>query len=280
MNLNELIPETEVVAQPMPSTLSQYRIDQDSFVPYYVQIKEHLRQQIAQGDLPPGSSLMSEAELCAAFQVSRIVVRRALQELEHEGLIYRRRGKGSFVAEPKVHEQLVQRLTGFHQDMVEQGHVVLNRVLRQECVVAEGKIAQLLHLSPEEAVVVCERLRFVDNKAVNLSVSYVPYRLCPGLLDTDLTQRSLYSLLEACSGRSIIRGERTIEAILPPAAIAELLDIDAQLPVFRITNTCYLDDGTPIEHSVGYHRSDRTLFEVQLVRGNESTLPSSYTLIE
>lgn len=257
-----------------------YQIDQNSFVPYYAQIKEHLRRQIAQGDLPPGSLLMSEAELCAAFRVSRIVVRRALQELEHEGLIYRRRGKGSFVAEPKVHEQLVQRLTGFHQDMVEQGHTVYNRVLRQEYTVAEGKVAQLLRLSPEEGVIVCERLRFVDNKAVNLSVSYVPHRLCQALLDADLTHCSLYSLLEACSGHLISRGERTIEAILPSAAIAELLDIDAQLPVFRITNTCYLDDGTPIEHSVGYHRSDRTLFEVQLVRGSESSLPNSYRLIQ
>jgi GntR family transcriptional regulator len=263
----------------MTFSLSKYQLDHNSFVPYYAQIKEYLRAQIAQGNLAPGALLPSEAELCSAFDVSRIVVRRALQELEHEGLIYRRRGKGSFVAEPKVHEQLVQRLTGFYQDMVDQGHVVFNQVLRQEIAVVDSEIARSLQLSPDKAIIVCERLRLVNDKAVNLSVSYVPYDLCPDLLNADLTQRSLYAILEACCGRPITRGERTIEAILPSTIIAELLDIDPRLPVFKITNTCYLDNGTPIEHSVGYHRSDRTLFEVQLVRGPEHSLPSSYTLI-
>ncbi|MFO7632140.1 MAG: GntR family transcriptional regulator [Caldilinea sp.] len=263
----------------MTPSNSQLQIDHNSFVPYYAQIKDFLRTQIAQGDLPPGALLPSETELCAAFDVSRIVVRRALQELEHEGLIYRKRGKGSFVAEPKVHEQLVQRLTGFYQDMVDQGHVVFNRVLRQALDAVDGEISRWLQLPPDGEIVVCERLRLVDGKAVNLSVGYVPYRLCPDLPEADLTQCSLYALLEECCGRPITRGDRTIEAILPTATIAELLDIDPRSPVFKITNTCYLDDGTPIEHSVGYHRSDRTLFEVQLVRGAEHSLPSSYTLI-
>ena len=264
----------------MAPGISQQQLDHDSFVPYYVQIKEYLRQRIAQGDLPPGALLPSEAELCAAFDVSRIVARRALQELEYEGLIYRRRGKGSFVAEPKVHEQLVQRLTGFYQDMVDQGHKVLNRVLRLETVAADDDIGQRLQVPAEGTLIVCERLRLVDDKPVNYSVSYVPFALCAGLLDTDLTQRSLYAFLEACCGQPITHGQRAIEATLPTPHIAELLDIDADLPVFKITNTCYLQDGTPVEHSVGYHRSDRTLFEVQLVRNAERSLPGGYTLIE
>jgi GntR family transcriptional regulator len=263
----------------MPSPISQYQIDHGSFVPYYVQIKDYLLGQIAQGDLPPGALLPSETELCSAFDVSRIVVRRALQELEHEGLIYRRRGKGSFVAEPKVHEQLVQRLTGFYQDMVDQGHVVYNRVLRQELETVDSEIGRWLQLPLHGAIIVCERLRLVDDKAVNLSMSYVPRDLCPGLLTADLTQQSLYALLEETCRMPITRGERTIEAILPSSTVSELLEIDPRLPVFKITNTCYLENGTPIEHSVGYHRSDRTLFEVQLVRGAEHSLPSSHTLI-
>jgi GntR family transcriptional regulator len=262
----------------MTFSLAQLQIDHNSFVPYYVQIQEHLREQIAEGALPPGALLPSEAELCTAFDVSRIVVRRALQELEREGLIYRKRGKGSFVAEPKVHEELVQRLTGFYQDMVDQGHVVFNRVLRQELAAAGSEIGRWLLLPPDEIIIVCERLRLVDEKAVNLSFSYVPRDLCPDLVNTDLTQRSLYTLLEECCGQPITRGQRTIEAILPPPAISEQLEIDPKLPVFKITNTCYLGNGTPIEHSVGYLRSDRTLFEVQLVRGPERSLPSSHTL--
>ncbi|MEJ5247330.1 MAG: GntR family transcriptional regulator [Caldilinea sp.] len=263
----------------MSFTINNYQIDHNSFVPYYAQIAQYLREQIKIGNLPPGSLLPSETELCNAFKVSRIVARQALQELEYEGLIYRQRGKGTFVAEPKVHEQLVQRLTGFHQDMVDQGHRVSNKVLRQEIISADGEIGRRLRLSPNDEVIAIERLRLVDEKAINLSVSYVPYHLCPDLLGSDLTKSSLYAFLETCVGRRIARGQRTIEAILPSSSIAQLLEIDTKLPVFRITNICYLDDGTPIEYSIGYHRSDRTLFEVQLIRNSEQTLPAGYTLV-
>ncbi len=263
----------------MSFTINNYQIDHNSFVPYYAQIAQYLREQIKIGNLPPGSLLPSETELCNAFKVSRIVARQALQELEYEGLVYRQRGKGTFVAEPKVHEQLVQRLTGFHQDMVDQGHRVSNKVLRQEIISADGEIGRRLRLSPNDEVIAIERLRLVDEKAINFSVSYVPYHLCPDLLESDLTKSSLYAFLETCVGRRIARGQRTIEAILPSSSIAQLLEIDTKLPVFRITNICYLDDGTPIEYSIGYHRSDRTLFEVQLIRNSEQTLPAGYTLV-
>jgi GntR family transcriptional regulator len=248
-------------------------IDHQSWIPFYVQVKERLKEQIDSGALSPGSLLPSEAELCTLFGVSRIVIRRALQELEYEGRIYRRRGKGSFVAEPKVHEQLVQKLTGFYQDMLDQGHEVTNRVRRLELVAAGADVASALEVKNATAVVVCERLRLVDGKPVNFSESYVPYAVCPALLDADLRNQSLYAWIERACGQRIVRGRRTIEAILAPAHIAELLEIDAHLPVFKITSTCYLADGTPIEHSRGYHRSDRSLFEVVLLREPDPPAP-------
>src|SRR6188508_2533234 len=90
-------------------------------VPYYAQLQEILAEQIRQGTWPPGHLLPSEAELCARFGVSRTVVRQALSELVHEGLIVREQGKGSFVAQPKISEGLVQRLTGFYEDMAQRG---------------------------------------------------------------------------------------------------------------------------------------------------------------
>lgn len=268
-------------------------IDHDSFVPYYIQVKDQIRSQIDARVLEPGELLPSEAELCNIFGVSRTVVRQALQELEYEGLIYRRRGKGSFVAEPKVYEHLVQKLTGFHQDMVEQGHEVVNRVLRLERVPASAEVARFLELAPESQVIVVERLRLVDGKAINFSVSIVPFARCPQLLEADLTRQSLYAFLEQASGQRIMRGRRTIEAILPQQSIADLLETEVESPVFKITNTCYLADGTPIEHSRGYHRGDRSLFEVELLRVTDNeksertqdltqsdSLPNSHTLIE
>lgn len=259
------------------------RIDHSSFVPYYVQVKEQVTREIERGDWPPGSLLPSEAELCARFDVSRTVVRQAMQEMEFEGLIYRRRGKGSFVTDRKVHERLVQKLTGFYQDMIDQGHSVTNRVLRQTVAPAGSDIARPLGLEPTAEVVVIERLRLVNGNAINFSVSSVPYAICPSLLTADLVNQSLYAFIERACHQRIVRGRRTIEAILATDEIAQLLGVDADMPMFRITSICFLADGTPIEHARGYHRGDRSMFEVELLRDSEvpaAELPKGHTLVQ
>lgn len=241
-------------------------IDRNSFVPLYIQVKEHLRHQIGQGVWQPGEQMPSETELCNAYDISRTVIRRALLELQHEGLIYSQKGKGSFVAEPRVHEVLAQNLTGFYHDMTKQGHKVSSRVLRLESSEATDVLASILEVEPDDPLVLCERLRLVDGNAINVSISHVPRERCPELLGADLTSTSLYSYIERACGQRIVRGHRTIEAILPSEHIADLLGIARDVPVFRINTVCYLEDGTPIEYSSGYHRSDRTFFEVALLR--------------
>lgn len=265
-------------------------IDHDSLEPYYAQVLFRLRKGINEGVWKSGEILPSETELCDALGVSRTVVRRALQEMEYEGLIYKRQGKGSFVAERKLQERLIQRLTGFHQDMIEQGHSIANRILRQEIAPFDGEAAAALDVERGGEAVLLERVRMVDDLPVNLSISYVPRTRCPALLTADLTKGSLYAFIEQSCGQRIMRGRRTIEAMRPTAHLAHVLEIEQDLPVFKITNTCYLADGTPIEHSRGYHRSDRTLFQVELLRtevddsslsyARREALPQSHTLLD
>ncbi len=269
-------------------------IDRSSSLPYYAQLRDTLKGQIQSGAWAPGDLLPSESEMCVMYDVSRSVVRQALQALEQEGIIYRHRGKGSFVAEPKIHETLVQKLTGFHQDMMDQGHVVVNQVLRQEVVPANADVAKYLNVAQDSPVIICERLRFVDGKPVNLSISHVPYARCQELLHADLRNQSLYAVIERACGQRIMRGTRIIEATAPPEHVAELLGIDDDLPVFNLKTVCYLEDDTPIEYALGFHRSDRSRFKVELIRYaaaeepleegsghvEPETLPESFTLIE
>lgn len=121
-------------------------IRRDSPVRYYYQLEEFLKGQIENGTWEPGQKIPSGAELCEAFDVSRTVVRQALNELVHEGVLYRRRGKGTFVAEPKIRESLVQHLTGFYEDMVALGLKPSTRVLEQKVIPAPPKIADALGL--------------------------------------------------------------------------------------------------------------------------------------
>ncbi len=238
----------------------------DSPVPYYAQLKDILREQIDSGARPPGEQLPSEAELCAQYGVSRTVVRQALQELTHEGLVRRRKGKGSFVASRKISEQLVQKLTGFYQDMVEQGHRPTTRVLSKQIVPASPEVAGYLDLPVDTPLIEIVRLRSVQDMPIVLVTTYLPYALCPDLINEDLNNQSLYALLETRYQLSVARGRRTIQAVLADGQEAKLLEIAKGAPLFRLDSTSYLSDGRGVEYYIAYHRGDRSQFEVELIR--------------
>jgi GntR family transcriptional regulator len=241
-------------------------IDFDSHIPYYVQVKDILRTRIKDGTWATGDRLPSEAELCTMFEVSRTVVRQALQDLIHEGLIKRRKGKGSFVAAGKISEQLVQKLTGFYQDMVEQGLEPVTEVQQQHIVPASAEIAEQLKIQPGSSVIEIIRLRSVQQIPTVLVTTYVPYSLCPDLVNDDLNNQSLYHLLETRYHLYIARGRRKIQAMLADGQEAKLLQVNKGAPLFRLDSISFLSDGTPVEYYFAFHRGDRSQFEVELIR--------------
>ena len=247
------------------NTVSQ-RIDFGSPVPYYAQLLDLLRTSIRQGVWQPGDQLPGEHALCTKYGVSRTVVRQALGEMESDGLIIRRKGKGAFVAEPKIVESLAQRLTGFHQDMRERGHRPVSQVLFQGVIRAPVKIARHLEIPPETPIVHLRRLRFVQAEPIVLVSSYLPSSLCPGLEDVDFREQSLYAYLEQTCGTTIARGRRTIEAVAADAEEADLLQVPVGAPLILLDSVSYTEDNTPIEYYRASHRGDRSQFEVELVR--------------
>lgn len=249
-------------------------IDFDSPIPYYIQLMDSLRAEITQGAWAPGDRLPGELDLCAMHGVSRTVVRQALRELALEGLIYRRKGKGSFVSEPKISESLAQRLLGFYQDMVERGYIPFSKVLKLEILPAGKKVAEFLSLRPGTPIVELERLRFIrDESGVGeprvLVTSFLPYHLCPGIERFDFSDLSLYATLEQEYNLIIARGRRSIEATVADEREAELLQVEVESPLLRVRSISYDVGGKPIEYYQAIHRGDRSRFEVELVRIQE-----------
>ena len=241
-------------------------IDHNSPVPYYYQLEEWFREQLASGALQPGQQIPSEAELCQAFRVSRTVVRQALDDLVNEGLLYRRKGKGTFVAKPKIRESLVQKLTGFYQDMVDRGFTPVTHVLEQTVVPASKLLAERLSIPVGDQVIKIDRLRFINNEPLVFVTTYIPYTICPGLLHEDLTNQSLYAVLEEKYGLEIVRGRRTLEAVAASEQDAALLEISPGAPIVLLKSVSYLRDGRPVEYYEAKHRGDRSQFEVELIR--------------
>jgi GntR family transcriptional regulator len=242
------------------------RIDRSSYIPLYAQVRDAVRESIERGAAQPDDQLPSEPELCRLFDVSRTVVRQALVGLEYEGLVVRRKGRGTFVAQPKIGESLFQELTGFYQDMARRGQTPTSKVLTQQVIPSSAKVADALHLTPGAPVIHIDRVRLIADEPLVYVSTFLPQTLFPSLVTTDLTNRSLYAFLEEQYGTVIARGRRKITAVVAGEYEAKLLEVSPGAPLIVLDSISYLDNGTPIEYYHALHRGDRSVFEVELVR--------------
>jgi GntR family transcriptional regulator len=207
-----------------------------------------------------------DRKLCNLFGVSRTVVRQALKEMAYEGRIIREKGRGTFVAEPKLSSKsLVQSLDGFYQDMAERGLEPLTKVMEQGIVPATPKVAKFLKLEPMSPVIKIVRLRFIEEEPIVLVTSYLPFEICRELVNADLTRGSLYVFLEQECDLVIGRGRRRIDAISATEEEASLLNVEPGAPLLKIDSISYLDDGTAVEFFHGLFRGDRLRFEAEIV---------------
>jgi GntR family transcriptional regulator len=248
------------------------KINFESHVPYYIQLMEILKEKVQLGNWVPGDQIPGEQDLCEIYRVSRTVVRQALRELELEGVILRRKGKGTFISQPKISEGLVQKLTGFYQDMVERGLKPGTKVLHQNISPSTEKVARFLNIEPGEKVIDIQRLRFINEEPIQLVTTYLPFEICPALASVDLTNRSLYEFLENECGVFIAKGRRYIEAVLANETEAALLGIEHGAPLLMLDSISYSENGQPIEYYHAVHRGDRSRFEVELLRLRESNI--------
>lgn len=240
-------------------------VDKTRAVPIYSQIKEMVREKIEAGEWPPGALIPSERHFCDQFGISRMTVRQALGDLASEGLVVREKGKGTFVARPRLRQRLT-RLTGFSEDMQARGKRPGARVLRVETVPAKPPVSRALGILPQEPVVVVERLRLADDEPVALEVCHLHCDQMERLLSAPL-EGSLYGLLETLCAVHPRRAEQEIEASVPTPAEQDLLRLERGAPVLRNRRTTYDQDGRPFEYTESVYRGDRYTFYAELLNG-------------
>jgi len=250
------------MSQLLPDTLAD-AIDKETPIPYHYQLRELLRGEIVAGRWAVDERLPSERELCEAFGLSRTTVREAIDALVNEGLLRREKARGTFVAAPKILEGLLQRPTGFTDSMAEQGIPVQSQVLHMEIGTAPYVVAQELRIASQELVVVIDRLRSIFDEPILIVTSYLPQKLFPLLIHEDLTNASLYRLLQAKYGVTIAKAKRYMEAVAANEMEARLLRIPPGAPLMLIESTTYNDAEIPFEYFKARHRGDRTRFLVE-----------------
>lgn len=230
-------------------------LDRNSFVPLYAQIHQRLLEMINSGELVPGSPVPSERELSERYGVSRMTARQALRALRHDGLVYRERGLGTFVARRKV-DLHTRDLVGFTEDMRRRGLKPSTRLILLRREPASQITADELGIHRGDEVFHLERLRLADGAPMAYEANYISAALCPDLDKHDLEKESLYQIMEE-NGLRLQSAEEVLEAAAATRHEARHLGIKTGVPVLVVRRVVYSDTNQAIESVRTTYRADR-----------------------
>jgi GntR family transcriptional regulator len=225
--------------------------------PLYQQLYEILRAQIARRELKPGDTLPTEMELMAQYGAGRVTVRQALDLLVQDGLIYRERARGTFVAHPRVEHNLV-RIVSFTTDMQQRGFKAGTKILGSELIRANAELAEQLQVEQGAELARLERLRLADREPMSVEESFLVHCYCPGILKKhNYATYPLRDALERDFNLRLVRAKQTIRATAAPPTLARVLGIPQRAPLLHIERVSYTQDNVPLEFLRIWYRADR-----------------------
>jgi GntR family transcriptional regulator len=227
-----------------------------SHVPLHIQLADSIRNQIRCQELRPNDRLPSERELCAQYGISRITVRKAFSTLLQEGLVRSIVGKGTYVAEVPLHEDL-RPLSSFSDDLARRGMTYESQVLNATILPADDTAANRLQIPRGAEVVSLERLRLANDLPIAIQYAVLPHYLCPDLLRFNFTKSSLYEVLRSEYQLRLAKSDTTIEAALAQPKEAELLHLKRPAAVLISEQVTYLDTGSIIEITRSIFHAER-----------------------
>ncbi len=237
-------------------------LDKGSQTPLYLQLTKRLIEQIETGQLSTGDKLPSERELADALHVSRVTARMAIDILFEKGLVYREKGKGTYVAQPKMRG--VRGFSSFSEDAKARGLKPSSKIIRQELIQVDDKMQQTLKIEPDENAVHLVRVRMVDDKPIALQSTFIPYRICPGIDSLNLTNKSLFAVLREEYFIHPAWTEAIVRARLANSEEAELLQINAGDPVLVVSGLTFTEAFDIVESVTTVYPADN--FELYIGR--------------
>jgi len=233
-------------------------INKNSPVPIYHQLEEYIKQQIETGVLREEAAIPSEREFAEVFQISRMTVRQAINNLVLEGYLTRQKGRGTFVSKKKV-EQELQGMTSFTEDMLSRGMNPSSTLLSFQIIPADKNTALDLKIEENDSVYKIKRIRLADGAPMALETAFIPVEIVPGLTEEN-SNLSLYQYIEEHLSLTISEATQEIEASIADNDDAKTLEIKIGDPILLIERISYLQDGIPFELVKSTFRADRYRF--------------------
>ena len=267
---------------------SDFKLDIYSRIPYYYQLKQFIIKQVESGNWHSGQMLPYENQLCQHFNISRTVVRQTLQELKNDGYIMTRKGKGTYIAEPEINENITQNLVGFYETWTAMGLKVENVLLGLEKNNPNKEVKDALKLDENDEVIILKRLSKLNDKPYSISVNYIPFEPLKNLLNEDFRFTGLYTLLEKKYNMELTHGQSTIQIALATKEEAELLNIKKGDPLFLLEGISFLKNDKPMVFYHTVHIGERSKIRVEIhknktfgkVENSYSDTPDPSSLVE
>ncbi len=233
--------------------------------PIYDQLVEILRNKI-ENEMEPNDRMLSERKICDEYGVSRTTVRLAMADLEHMGYIYKRHGKGTFVAALNQNSQNLMDSYSFTDHMKAQGKNPSTKVLSFEIVESTKYFAEKLGINPGGKIIKIMRLRLADNIPMMLERTYLPMREFAGLTQEKVIQKPLYEIFREDYGEIIKVADEEFSAGIVSDKEAELLEVPIDSACLKLLRTTYNDNNIVIEFTLSVARSDKFVYKIRHLR--------------
>ena len=233
----------------------------------YEYIAEDIRNTILNGKYNPNEQLPLEKEMCEHYGVSRITIKKAVDELVIQGLVVKRRGSGTFVKavnDDDVQELSMAKQFGGFSETNKDKHVS-SKIIKFEVIHPGEEIATKLKVTSDDFVYYIIRTRYADDEPYVIEYTYMPIGLIPGIKN-DILISSIYGYIEDTLNLKIKSAHRTIRAILPNELEQECLKIESDFPILEVEQVGFLDNGQSFEYSKSHHRSDKIEFKTVSIK--------------
>lgn len=234
-------------------------------VPLYQQIKEDIKAAIERGKYKPNERIPAEPELSAEYSVSRITVRRAVEELCNEGYLIKMQGRGTFVSTPRIHRKMSggNRLESFSKTCRASGMVPGARLLDCKIVPVREDEREFLGCKEDDLLLYVQRVRTADGRPIFEENLFFPYQEFKGLMQMDWNDTSAFENVRALTGRWPDDADhRTIEVTRASSEQAQELNVPLGDPLLFL-NVYFLDqNGKPLMIGRQYYVGSRYMFEL------------------
>lgn len=209
-----------------------------------------------------GEKIPTEYELCKLFNVSRTTVRTALNHLTIEGYLERLQGKGTYVSNQKVQQTLTQTVKRYRDQIAIQGKEAKIILIQIEVIPADHMIQQSLESEMDAPIQRIERVRFADGEPTQYEISYIPWKIAPGITKKQ-AETSLYGTLTEVYNVPIKHTTEYVDITLADDIICQYLQCESGTPCFYIETIAKDEHNRIIEFSRSYFRSDKTSFVIE-----------------